>query len=336
MRFVTGGTGLIGSHLLIELAQQDEPITAIYTRQHKIAQVKKLFEYYLQEEAEACFNRITWKVCDILDVSSLEEVMQGHTEVYHSAGFVSFARKDTGKLIDINRYGTANLVNLALSLGIKKFGFVSSTAAVGKKDVVEGIEITEETKWVKSSEIETYALSKYMAEKEVWRGINEGLNAVMVNPGVVIGAGDWKESSLAIFETVSKGLSYYPPGGTGYVDARDVARSLTQLMNKNIFGERYICVGVNAGFKELMDTIATQVGKKPPHKEITPFLMKIAYVFASIYSGITFSAPKLTKTVLKSSFTKTKFSNQKLKDAIGYEFYTLKESVENAVKGKLV
>lgn len=335
MIFVTGGTGLIGSHLLVKLSQKHDAITAIYRNQSKIETVKQCFDYYLKDQAEKYFQKITWKECDILDVPLLDDCMQGHTEVYHCAGFVSFDRRDFNDLIQINRYGTKNMVNVALSLGVEKFCYVSSTIAVGNKDIPESVEITEDEKWVKTDDTPGYSISKYSAENEVWRGMEEGLNIVIVNPSVVIGAGNWKESSLAIFDSVEKGMPFYPPGANAYVDARDVVNIMTSLMEKNIFNERYICVGENAKFKTFLDLIAKGLGKKPPSIALKPFMMQLGYYLSSIGKVLVFSRSKITKSLTKSSFGVAKFSNQKIVDTLGYKFYSLEESVDNAIKGRI-
>src|SRR5690554_3655054 len=335
MVFVTGGTGLLGSHLLVKLTQQHEKITAIYRNGSKLETVKKCFDYYLKEKSDEYFNKITWKACDVLDIPALKEVLKGHTIVYHCAAIVSFAKRDFNHMMDINRYGTANMVNLSLDFGIKKFCFVSSTAAVGKKDIPPEVEVDENGKWILTDETSGYSVTKYSAEKEVWRGMNEGLNAVIVNPSVIFGAGDWNESSMKIFKTVGKGLKFYSPGANAFVDARDVVNIMIELMNRNIFEDRFLCIGENARFKRLFDLIANNLNQKPPNKKVHPLLMGITWRLSVFWAGITFSKPLITKSAANNAFSTTKYSNAKIKEAIAYEFYTLEETVENAVKGRL-
>jgi len=331
MVFVTGGTGLLGSHLLVKLTQQHDEITAIYRNKDKIETVEDCFKFYLKDEGKKHFKKIKWKKCDVLDVPRLEELMEGHTIVYHCAAIVSFARQDFNKMMQINRYGTANMVNIALHLGVEKFCFVSSTAAVGNKDIPEEVDVTEEGKWVLTDSTSGYSVTKYSAEKEVWRGINEGLNAVIVNPSIIFGAGDWDESSLKIFKTIKKGLKFYPSGSNAFVDARDVVNIMVELMDKEIFNERFLCIGENASFKSLFDLIAKELGKKPPQIKLSPALMGLAWRLSVFWSAISFSKPLITKETTHSSFSTIKYSNEKIKDAIGYEFYSLEETVKNAI-----
>src|SRR5690554_4512172 len=335
MVFVTGGTGLLGSHLLIELTQQHDNITAIYRNKSKIDTVRKCFDFYLSEKAELHFNKINWIECDILNIPRLEEMMIGHTIIYHCAAIVSFARRDFQHMMEINRYGTANMVNIALDIGVDKFCFVSSTAAVGTKDIPDEVEVDENGKWILTEETSGYSVTKYSAEKEVWRGMNEGLNVVIVNSSIIFGAGDWEESSMKIFKTVSKGLKFYSPGANAFVDARDVSRIMVELMNRNLFNERFLCIGENAKFKRVFDLVANALGQKPPNKKVHPLLMGITWRLSVFWAGITFSKPLITKSAANNAFSTTKYSNAKIKEAIAYEFYTLEETVENAVKGRL-
>ena len=228
MILVTGGTGLLGSHLLVELTKSTNTIRAIYRSENRLNAVEKLFQYYLGDSYLDSWKKIEWVSADILDVESLKFAFQGVDIVYHSAGFVSFATSDFRRCIKINREGTANIVNLCLRFQVKKLGYVSSTAAIGGK---EGGLITENDKWENTPLTSGYSVSKYLAEKEVWRGIEEGLNAVMINPCVILGPGNWDETSLTIFKNVSKGMKYYPTGANATVDARDVASCLVSLVD---------------------------------------------------------------------------------------------------------
>ncbi|MEX1191970.1 MAG: NAD-dependent epimerase/dehydratase family protein [Brumimicrobium sp.] len=335
MIFVTGGTGLVGSHLLVELAAKHDEITSIYRNPSKIKTVEKLFNYYLGDKASHLFQRIKWIQCDVLDVPQLEEAMKGHKVVYHCAAIVSFKRRDFSKMIKINRYGTANVVNICLHLKVDKLCYVSSTAAVGNKDIPEDQLVDEEGKWILTDETSGYSIAKYSAEKEVWRGIEEGLNAVMVNPSIVLGAGDWEESSLVLINTINKGLKFYSPGSNAFVDARDVARIMVLLVEKDIKNERFLCIGENMSFKSLFDLIAKKLNKQPPKYKVSPFLMGIAWRVSVFWSVITFSTPAITKSSARSAFNHTKFSNKKLRETLDYTFYPMKETVKNAIEGRL-
>lgn len=330
MIFVTGGTGLLGSHLLVELSKKEDSIRCSYRNKERIDLVQHIFKYYLKDDWKSHFNKIEWIEGDILDISFLEENILEGCDVYHCAAYVTFDEKKLSDLIKINRTGTENVVNVCLAKNIRKLCYVSSTAALGDGEAV----ITEQTKWKKTPATSAYSVSKYSAEKEVWRGIEEGLNAVIVNPCVILGPGDWNESSLAIFKNVQRGLSYYPPGSNATVDARDVATIMVKLMDSDISGEQFLCIGSNQTFKHLITEIAEKIGVKKPTKMLTrtmantvKLLMGIAYIFSS-------KSPTITGDTVANFYANREYSNTKVRDRLNFEFYTLPETIENAVDGR--
>ena len=332
MIFVTGGTGLLGSHVLIELAKGEEPIRAIYRSDKKRKQLSALFKYYLGQSWKGYLDRIEWCKGDILDIPFLQESMKGCSEVYHCAGIVSFHRKDFNKLINVNRNGTANIVNIALQEGVSKLCHVSSTAAIGGNSENE---ISEAYKWKKTPTTSGYSISKYSAEKEVWRGIEEGLNAVIVNPCVILGAGNWNRSSLTLLRTLKRGMSYYPPGSNAIVDARDVTEIMLRLMRSEIQNERFLCIGSNQSFKELMDEVALQLNVAPPRRKANRSLVEFARRYVSLLSLFTRKRPSITKETVQSLFEKRCYSNYKVSNALNFEFREMAEIVRNSIEGKI-
>jgi nucleoside-diphosphate-sugar epimerase len=223
-------------------------------------------------------------------------------------------------------------VNVCLDKGIEKLCHVSSTAAIGGKSDTR---TNENTRWSLSGNTSGYAISKYSAEKEVWRGIEEGLNAVIVNPSVIFGAGNWKESSLTIFQTVSRGLSFYSSGANGFVDARDVAEIMVRLMNSEISNERFLCVGNNVPFKDLLRVIAHDMGKKAPHISTPKWLAGIAWRLAWLGSLFTGNEATLTRESTRAAFSTMYYENDKIKRALGIEFHSLEETIQNVLEGRI-
>lgn len=332
MIFVTGGTGVLGSQLLYDLTRETVQIRAIYRSEAKLNQTKKLFEKLNPIGWEKQFACINWIIGDILDVTLLEEQMTGCSHVYHCAAMVSFHKSDFNQMIQINRYGTANVVNICLDLKVEKLCYVSSTAAIGgDSDKI----ITEDTKWKLSPTTTGYSVAKYSAEKEVWRGIEEGLNAVVVNPCVIIGAGNWNDSSLTLFKTLKKGMSYYPPGSNATVDSRDVSSVMIKLMNSEISNERFLCTGSNQTFQELMTEISSQLKVKSPRKlakrwmvNLVRRILRFGYLFSS-------KRPSVTKESVEALFSDRSYDSSKLKNRLGIEFYGLKDSVSNTIENRL-
>jgi dihydroflavonol-4-reductase len=332
MVIVTGGTGLVGSHLLCKLSQSETKIFATYQTKSKINRVKQIFQFYHPKQWESLWTKVEWLKVDINNIPEIEELIQFEDEVYHCAALVSFHHKDFKKLIKINREGTSNMVNVSLAKGIKKMVYVSSTAAITGGDIST---VDENSKWKKSGKTSAYSISKYSAEKEVWRGIEEGLNAVMVNPCVILGAGNWDESSLTILREVHKGLKFYPTGGNAIVDARDVVNVMHELMKGEIDSQRFLLIGSNQPFKNLFDTIALKMGKKKPSIMAKRNLLNTAKIILSIGAFFRGKRSPITKETVNSACDTVVYSSEKIKKQLDYSFFTLEETIDNAIKGKI-
>lgn len=331
MILVTGATGLLGSHLLVELVSTNVKIRASYRNELKIDQVRKLFHYYFREKSDLNFNKIEWVKSDFLVLSDLENLFQGVEFVYHCAGKVSFFKSDFHACFKQNRDVTANIVNFCLSNKIKKLCYVSSTAAVGTNS--KGL-TNENFKWENGKKISGYSVSKFSAEKEVWRGIEEGLNAVIVNPCVILGPGNWEESSLTIFRTAASGISFFPSGKNAIVDARDVARAMHLLMESHISAQRFLCTGVNLSFKELFTELASLLNSKSPSVEAPYWLALMTAYFMETLSKISGKRKGLSVETTYSAYKKIEYDNSKLKKAIGIEFHSLNATLQNAISGR--
>lgn len=332
MVIVIGGTGLVGSHLLFDLAKTETEIIATFQTKQKIAKVHQLFQYYDSQKAEEYWKKITWKKININDLFALDTLISPDDEVYHCAALVSFHKRDFSDLMKINREGTTNVVNVCLAKNIRKLAYVSSTAAITGGNESH---VSEESKWKKSPETSGYSISKYGAEREIWRGTVEGLNAVMVNPCVILGAGDWSESSLTILKQIKKGLSFYPPGGNAIVDARDVAKVLHVLMKSDIQAERFLLIGENISFQALFTKIAQEMKKSPPKRAVGKLGLQVArYVFGFLHLFSSKKSP-ITKDTVNSALSSVVYSNEKVCKTLDYSFFTLDETLQNAVKGRI-
>lgn len=332
MILVTGGTGLLGSHLLFQLTEQNKPIKALFRNEKKCEIVRQLFLYYDSTNGQTRYDSIEWVECDVLDVVTLHEVMVDCKYVYHCAAIVSFQKRDFFTMMKTNRQGTANIVNSCLENNIVKLCYVSSTAAIGGEGEIL---ISEETKWKQSPLTSGYSVTKYSAEKEVWRGVEEGLDVVIVNPCVIIGAGDWNESSLTIFKTIANGLKFYTNGANAFVDVRDVSSIMVTLMESDIKNERYLCIGENNSFKNLFDLIAKKLDQKKPSILVQPWLMGLTWRFIWLFSTLLGKKSAITRETARSAFGTTVYDSSKIINELNFKFRTLDEMVENAVKGKM-
>ncbi len=326
MVLVTGGTGLVGSHLLLQLVLSNTKVRAIYRSEAKLSAVKKVFSYYV-ENSIAVFEKIEWVQADILDIPKMETAFQEVTHVYHAAAYISFDPKDFKKLQRINTEGTANIVNLCLHHHIKKLCYVSTIGTIGRS--AKGEKSTEETDWT-NEHINVYALSKYSAEIEVWRGAQENLPVVIVNPGVILGPGFWEGGSGSLFSTVNKGYSIYPPGGTGFVTVNDVVNVMIKLMNSGIVGERFILVAKNLTYKEIMGKVAIELGLKPPHKCLKIWQLKIGRFFDYLGSLIAGRQRRITKNSIFSLQNPQIYDNAKVKNTLNFEFEDLEDTIKRS------
>ena len=227
-----------------------------------------------------------WVEGDVLDVVSLQDAMEGMDTSFILLLLFRLVKKERKNMYQVNVEGTANVVNMALEKNIKRLVHISSVAALGR--TAGGGHVNEEKKWEDSKVNTHYAKSKFKAELEVWRGISEGLEAVIVNPSTILGYGDWNTGSCAIFKNIWKEFKWYTPGINGFVDVEDVARATVLLMESTIAEERFIVSGDTWSFRQLQDTIADNFQKKRPAREATPFLLGIAWrmeKLKSLFSG---------------------------------------------------
>jgi len=323
MILVTGGTGLVGSHLLYHLALKHSKIRAIYRNKASLKKVKQVFSYY-SEASDKIFDKIEWLKADIEDIPSLNLAFTDVDLVYHAAAVVSFNPKDYFKMRRTNIKGTANMVNLSIAFKVKKFCYVSSIATL--EDLFNGIPITENSDW-NSTKNKGYAITKYGAEQEVWRGSQEGLEVIIVNPGVIIGPGFWNSGSGQMFTNIYKGFKFYTTGITGFVGVNDVVKAMITLTESNINLERYILVSENLSFKQIFDFIADALKVKKPDIKITKWSAAIVWRLDYMKCLLTGKNPLFTKESAISSQLKTYYSSAKIKEALQFEFKPIDEII---------
>jgi nucleoside-diphosphate-sugar epimerase len=311
MILVTGGAGLVGNELIQQMLASGKQVRAIYNKTP------------LQSFSSANLQLVQ---CNILDVVALEEAMKDIEQVYHCAAVVTFNPQKKQEMFKINIEGTANVVNAALDAGIKKMVHVSSVAALGRIRTNESI--TELMNWSEETSNSAYGQSKYLAEMEVWRGIAEGLDAVMINPTIILGGGNWNDGSTKIFQSVYNEFPWYTEGTGGFVDVKDVVKAMIQLMESNISAERFIINAENKSYKEVFDLIAKGFNKKPPHKKVNKFLSALVWRLEAIKSRFTGNEPLLTKETARTAMAKVKFDNSKLfKFLPGFVYTALEQTI---------
>ncbi len=309
--FVTGATGMVGSHLVKALVS-------------KGCKVKALYRTVVPQFAGA--EKIEWIKGDILDIVLMEEAMKQVDQVYHCAALVSFDPNQKNDLNNVNIAGTTNIVNACISANIQKLLFVSSVAALGR--IRENEPISEKMNWTKETSNSEYGSTKFYAEMEVWRGIGEGLNAVIVNPVIILGAADWSKGSAAIFKNVYREFPWYTEGVTGWVDVKDVVTAMILLMNSNINNERFIISAENIGYRDLFNCIADEFGKKRPSKKVTTLLAALVWRLEGLKARFSKVTPMLTKETANTAQAKVYFDNSKLLQYLpDFKYRPIKESI---------
>lgn len=333
MILVTGGTGLVGSHLLYFLLKENEKVRAIHRSNSDLSAVKKVFSIYTKQPDEV-FNKIEWVEANIIDIPALTEAFKDISIVYHCAAYISFDPANYKKLKKANIEGTANIVNLSLAFNIKKLCYVSSIATLGSS--LNGEAINEESSWNPDEDNSVYAITKYGAEMEIWRGSQENLNVVIVNPGVILGTSPDGDGSGLILNLAAKGIPFYPSGEIGIVDVQDVVKAMILLMHSEIKNQQFILVSQNVSYKELLSKLANYFNKKAPNKALPKWILNIGSSLDWFSSKLLGTKRILVQATVNSMYTKSNYESSKIKNELGFEFIPVNETLDRVAKTHLL
>lgn len=315
---VTGGSGFLGGHLLYKLTGEGYKPIAIKRKSSNLNNVKKIF---YQNNQTNLFHNINWVDGSLEDLSRIEKNFKKGSTIFHCAGFVSFKKNEKNIIYETNYIGTKNLINLCLKKSISSFCHVSSIAALSNIDN----KITNETNWFTfSNKKSDYAISKYLGEMEAWRGFSEGLQGFIINPSLIIGPGDKNSLFGRIVPKIKKNTIFYPQGGTGFVDVRDVANILIQLAKNNVNHQRYIINSENLSFKELLFLFAKHTNGTVPKFKIYNNIIRLFIIINKLINPYN----KLNLNMIDFFKSNSKYCNQKIKSELNYKFITIKKSIE--------
>lgn len=329
MILITGATGLVGSHLLLRLLEEGHSVRALYRNESKREAVRHLFAFY---EKESLFFLADWHLADLNDMPSLEPAFEGVVEVYHCAAFISFLPQDEARLRKVNIEGTANIVNLCIAFGIRKLCHVSSIAALG--DLREGETVnTEESEWNPEVHHSDYAISKYGAEMEVWRGIQEGVDAVVVNPGIIVGPLiDHHSGTATLFYNVQKGMRFYTEGTIAVVDVNDVVDAMRLLMASEVSGEKYILSGATYTYRKLATEVANALGVAPPSKRASKTVLSFVWRMDAVLAFLRIKRRAISRASAASLWDSTEISADKIKSEFGFRFRSVSDAIALAAR----
>lgn len=329
MILVTGGTGMVGSSILLECVKKNESTRAIYRRTESLNHIKHLFEKLIPDKLNS-FEQIEWVKADLNDLEALNAAFKGVKCVYHCAAKVSLVQFQNKRLIKTNIEGTANIVNLCIKHNIKKLGYVSSIASLGAERNIKII--NENHSWSNSKNHTAYAYSKYEAELEVWRASQEGVDVIIVNPGVILGAHFWHRSSGAIFKRIHKGLKYYTLGNTPVVSLEDVVNALMTLMESKIRNERFILVSENLKQKILLDKIAIALYKIKPFFPLSKLILYILFIIDKTLSIIRLRKSYLSFALIDSLCNHQKYDGSKILSKINFKYTKINETIDQIAR----
>ena len=322
MNLVTGATGLLGTHLMMELLSRGERVLALVRPSANRQSVEDVFRFCNNTH----FADIEWVEGDVLDIDSLEAAMQGCSHVFHCAAIVSYHPSERAEMYRVNTEGTANVINMALHLGNIKVGFVSSIAAVGKAKNNDRVD--EESEWVENDMNTHYAITKQLSEMEFWRGIHEGLEGVAFNCGFIIGPGSFERSSPSLFRKLNEGMRFYPPGGTGFIAAADAAWCIAELTLGPTTHERFILVTENRSMKEIFQLVAKSLGVKVPTQEAKPWILQVARIAEWLKEKTTGRKALVTSETVKNASLHFYYDSSKMQQATNLQATPISEAIE--------
>lgn len=314
---VTGATGFLGAHVVLQLLEAGHQVRGLYRSAAK-RDNHPLFTTDI-------ITKVDWYEGDLFDYNSLETAAKGVNRVYHCAALVGFQAGQRDALYRTNVYGTAEVVNVCLHLQIPRLIYVSSIAALGRDPLLP--EVNEDSAWKDGPHNSAYSISKFRAENEVWRGMQEGLEVIVVNPSIILGPGDWQDGSNKLFYTVYKGLKVYSPGRSGFVDVRDVAAALIHLDAANIVGKRFVLNAANWAYQQLFTTIALHFGVKPPRWSPPRWLSEVGWRVLVILSWFTGKKPFITRETTRSAYNRFSYDGSLISRETGFAYRDFDQSL---------
>lgn len=320
---------MLGARIVFDLLNQGVKVKAIYRNKKRIEQFRKNISFYCKNEQELT-NLVEWVEADVVDYLSICNAVEGVDLVIHSAAMVSFHPNDQEAMYEINIKGTANIVDACLFKGVKRICHVSSIAALGKED--EGEMIDENSSWIPERKHSGYQISKFHSEMEIWRGINEGMEAVIVNPSVILGPGEWHAGSPAFFNNIYKGMKFYPTGGTGFVDVRDVSAAIMTLIEDKNWGnaieKRFLLNAENVSYEKVFSLISHSLKVKAPSIAANKYLLALAWRAAWIAGKLTGKKPLITRGSVGNASKKQLFNGSRITREFGFDYRSLEKTIE--------
>ncbi len=326
MNFVTGATGLVGSHLVLRLVEEGMPVTALFRNEKGKSEVQNLFQFYGKENL---FSQVEWVKGDVEDVDDMYELTEGIDILFHCAAIVSYHKKEASRMLEVNINGTKNIVNACIENDVKHLIHISSISALGDS---KGEIIDEETPRNFNDYHSNYSKSKYLSEQEVWRGIQEGLNATILNPGVVFGPNACERSSGTMIARIDKGLPALPAGGSGIVSVLDVVEVMVRAAKQTPTNERYILCAENVRMSELFTKIANALNVKIGKNIAKKWQIILVYYMEALIELLTGKRASITREIIRNYDEVKRFDGSKATRVFGFQYRNTFGSIEDTIR----
>ena len=324
---------MLGAHLLLDLTRSGIKVRALKRVNSDLSVVKKIFSWY-SSEADKLFQQIEWVEGYLSDKAALREGMTGVDAVVHAAAKVSFDPRDRISMLLENVEGTTHLVDLALELNIPRFCHVSSVAALGGQD--GGLPVDESFSWKNDRRRSAYSESKFLSEMEVWRGVEEGLECVIVNPSIILGPGNWNNSSPRFFQTVGKGMKFYTSGKAGFVDVRDVSKAMIALLLSNewdkVKNQRFVLSAENRTYREIFEMIAVAIHQPKPSIQAGRLMLQLGWRASRFASFLTGKFPALTRETARNAVKISAYDGSKITRIIDFKYSPIDQTIQDIGK----
>lgn len=324
MKFaITGATGFVGVHLIHHLLQKGHSVLAIKRTSSSLKEFELVNNAY---GSKVSTDKLQWRDAELTD-PELVDMFSEVDHVVHVAGLISYYKQDLNELIRVNADGTAHIVNFCLAAGVQSFCYVSSTAAISKQTDKEFQE--EGQDWDDKAPHSAYGLSKYLGELEVWRAREEGLQAFIVNPGVILGYGLWDKSSNQLFKKTYNQFPFYSTGVTGFTGVHDLCEVIADLFTKEVDGQQFLVINNNASFKEIMDMMAEAYGKRKPFIGVTGFILGLMKALVAIKKVFGLRG-LISQETVDAATSQFRFSNAKITKHTDHKFWSIEDCIREA------